>query len=96
NAVIDTEADNGGIKISDANAKAVKNAFTVTYDKTGADSVPAGITDKTLKAGKAIIYCTNPELLTADKSYSLVLEPEWKGQFVDSTAQTVTVKVKVR
>ena len=95
NAVIDDEAESGGFKVSDENPVELRSAFEVSYDPDGADPVPASRTAKTLKAGKVTIKCVAPELLTAGTKYKLILEPEYKGQFVKTKAKTVTVTVSV-
>ncbi|MBQ7586705.1 MAG: leucine-rich repeat protein [Lachnospiraceae bacterium] len=96
NASVDKTAKNKGIKLSDRNSLELKNAFTVTYSDEGADVVPAPAGATTSKAGKVVIKCIAPELLTMGTTYDLILEPEWNGQFVNSTGSTVTVKVTVK
>ena len=96
NAVIDQGTENKGFKVSKRNSEILQRAFEVTYSEVGAEEVPASKYAKTMKAGRIVLTCKAPELLTADKYYDLQLEPEWVGQFEDTTATTVKVRVIVK
>ncbi len=96
-AVIDTDAEHGGIKISDKNANEPRNAFTVEYSDEGAvdiDDIPS--TAKKAKAGKAIIRCVAPELLQQGKKVKLILETELEGQFEKTRGSEIVVEVMVK
>lgn len=82
----------GGIKIKDSNAAILKNAFVIdsyipegwdnkTIDQVVADYDAIPKTQKKLPSGTIVIKCVNPELLQAGKTYNLVLEAEFDGQF---------------
>lgn len=82
-----------GVKIKDSNSEDLQNAFVIKQYTDG-DIYYNGAADpiskcydwmtkriKKVKAGQVIIECTAPELLVSGKTYSLVLETEFDGQF---------------
>ena len=77
------------IKIKDSNSADIKNAFRVEYHKRDVDLDTAINRYKTTftkntkqdPTGYITIKCINPELLKAGKTYNLVLETEYAGQF---------------
>ena len=96
-AVIDTDAEHGGIKISDKNGNEPRNAFTVEYSDDGAESIEdIAPTAKKAKAGKAIIRCVAPELLQQGKKVKLILETELEGQFEKTRGSEIVVEVMVK